>query len=187
MRHFLIYYGGGQWHGHNVAYLACAETPLAAIQTYLREVDGLEVTEAGAVCWRGGRAERWYPHALAYIEAAYRPYREWLIREIPAPAWSQPIVEVMCGEEAGRVGDYVAQCRPLLRQEFPRSRARAFVWYLRDGVMVVFYQPTRKDDIRVQRRFVRRWEDREYQPWNSGYQELLDQLYLGPGSASAPD
>jgi hypothetical protein len=181
VRHFLIYYGGGPHHGHNVAYLACAETPLAAIQECLREVAGVEITEAGAVCWRGGRPERWYPHALAYVEANYRPWHEWLIQEIPTSAWSQPIAEVMCGEDAGDVEYHVEQCRPLLRQEFPRSRARAFVWYLRDGVMVVFYQLTRKHDIRVLRRFVRRWEGREYLPWEGSYPELLDQLYLGPG------
>lgn len=50
MRHFLIFYGGGQGHGHNVAYLACAETPLAAIQEYFRDVDGLEVIAEGAGC-----------------------------------------------------------------------------------------------------------------------------------------
>lgn len=186
MRHFLIYYGGGQWQGHNVACLAHAETPLAATHEYLREIDGLEITQAGAVCWRGGRAERWYPHALAYIEAAYRPCREWLIREIPAGAWTKPIAEVMCGEEQGAVEYYAAQCRPLLRQELPRSRARAFLWFLRDGVMVVFYQTTRKDDIRVLRRFVRSWEDGEYRPWDGTYQELLDQLYLGPVLAPDP-
>lgn len=182
MRHFLIYYGGGQGHGHNVAFLACAETPLAAIHTYLQSEDGATVTDEGEILVDVEGVQRRYPHALAFIETAYRPWREWLIREIPERAWSQPLTEVMCGEAEGDVDEDIRKCRDLFPDEKHRS-AWAFAWYLRDGMLVTFYEMTDDGEIQVIIRFIRRWVDGAFRPWRGSYEELLDQLFLGPQTA----
>src|SRR5947209_8560293 len=139
-KHYLIFTGGRGYH--SVVYLLRAPTLLGAIQRFLQE-ENSQVTFGpdGSVREPDGRRVLTYPHPLAYVEAQYKTHEEWQIRELPEWVWEREYTEdIFCGENADDIEWHVERCRPLLRQEFPRSRVPAFVWYLRDGALVTFYR-----------------------------------------------
>jgi hypothetical protein len=168
---------------HPVVYLSQSESPLEAIRAYIREEEpGAEFGADGSlrVAWDG--YEVMYPHPLAYVEAACKSLGEWQIRELPVEPARAPLTEAFCGEDTSDVAAHLDACRPLLRRQFPRSRAPGFLWYLRDGLLVTCYRKRRPGEIQVLARFVRRWDaGGDYVLWNGDYEELLGGLYLGPG------
>jgi hypothetical protein len=179
-RHFLIYEHSTC---HPMVYLASAGTAVEAMTAYLRErVPKARMEPNGAITLWEGHSEVRYPHPLACIEALWKTAGEWQMRELPAGTYNATLVEAFCGEDPENVAYHLAKCRPLLRQEFPRSRAPGFIWYLTDGVLVTFYRRRRCGRPEVLRRFVRRWDrDVDYLPWDGDHASLTDDLYLGPG------
>lgn len=126
---------------HSVIYFVRGTSVTNAIWNYLHEerepyitlqTDG-SVQDDGLV----------YPHPLAYVEARYKIVSEWQIRRLPEWVWTSRIVEAFCGESEDGPPDIINRCRPLLRQTHPRSRAKAFVWYLEQGTLVTFYRETK--------------------------------------------
>lgn len=178
-RRFLIYTRHGP---HPIVCLASAAEPEQALRAYIRQQHPDATLEAGGAVWfRDGRSEYRFPHPLAYVEAVEKASHEWQLREVPEAAFGAELAEVFCGEDADNVEAHLLTCRALLRQEFPRSRAPGFVWYLRDGVLVTFYRRRALWRIEVLLRYLRRWAGSgEYVPWTGSYPDLLDDLYLGP-------
>lgn len=122
-------------------------------------------------------------HPLAYIESVYKTTREWQIRALPEWAWQDAFVEAFCGEEvAGGPSEVIDDCRTVFARDFPRRRARAFVWYLRSGILVTFYQKGRRSRIDVLRRYLWSLEGDGHviQAWNGDYDEIIDALRLEP-------
>ena len=121
--------------GHTYINFAYAETPLAAIHNYLNseEMGGLLNEDGSVSVEHGSRKVVDYPHPLAYIEARYKQHHEWQIREIPNWVLTTDYSEGVSGEDAGYIHTYVDDCLPHFRRLFPRVRARAFIWYLRQG------------------------------------------------------
>jgi hypothetical protein len=87
------------------------------------------------------------------------------------------------------------RCRLLLRQEFPRSRAKAFLWYLQDGALVTFYRRTGPFQIEVLRRYLHGSAEPAIQPWTGTYDDILAQMWrswywwdgsLPPGKDEVP-
>jgi hypothetical protein len=178
MRHFAILISGGG--RHSVVFLLTALTPLDALFQYLRYEDSqLTFNDDGTVDDRHERIH--YEHPLAYIEEAYRSYGEWQLREFPERAFSEPCAEIACGERPADIEGYVEQCRPLFRKSHPRSRARAFVWYLRSGPLVTFYRKKGRYRVEVLARYLLDLEQRRgFIPWTGTHPEIFDQLWLGP-------
>jgi hypothetical protein len=171
---------------HPVVFLARGSRPADAMCAYIRESEGnAELEPDGSLMVRNGRRECRYAHPIEYLEATIRTSGEWQIREVPHAATTAALAEVFCGEDARDVEYHLKACIRLLRREIPRSRARGFLWYLTDGVLITFYRPTRQDRIEVLRRYIRVWEGEgvTYEPWTGSYEELEDRLYLGPGPA----
>src|SRR4051812_34323677 len=128
-RAFIIFSGGRG--NHSDVYSVRASTPLAAIQRWMLEMSwDLVFRPDGSVLMPNGRKPILYPHPLAYIEANEKVFTEWQIREIPVGAWEKECEGLFCGECAYDIEGHVERCLPIFRQEFPRSRSRAFVWYL---------------------------------------------------------
>jgi hypothetical protein len=184
-KQFLIFSRSGD--GHSVVELVRARSPLEAIQRLMKEQkDHLIFCQDGSVVMPYGRRKIHYPHPLAYIEANEKVHGEWQIREVPEWVWSSDYEEAFCGEDASDIEWCLKFCRPVLRQELPRSRAPGFVWYLRDGALVTFYRRTRSFEIEVLRRYLIAKSARRgmkangtlVSRWTGGYPELLDQLYL---------
>lgn len=170
---------------HPMVYLSRAPSATEAVAAYLQqEIDWLEVRPDGSVRCQGGED---YPHVLAAIEAECKRFGEWQIRVLPEGAEQAPLTEAFCGEDPSDVEYHLQRCRPLLRQTHPRSRAPGFIWYLRNGVMVVFFKKTRRGGMEVLARFVRRrdWPGLEYRPWSGTYEDLIEDLYLGRAGASS--
>jgi hypothetical protein len=96
------------------------------------------------------------------------------------------LTEVFCGEDL-TVDQYVAECRPLLRTEFPRSRAKAFVWYTTRGPLVSFYTGANPATYRVLRRYLIP-QDNGWQPvaWEGDYWDLCRELDLGTVPETRP-
>lgn len=76
----------------------------------------------------------------------------------------------------------IALCRPLFRQRFPRSRARAFTWYLRDGPLVTFHRrrhPKRTWPIEVLARYHLPWDTwPKVREWDGTLDDILESLAI---------
>ena len=161
-RLFLIF---EHWTAHPVVYLSCAPDPLDAISNYIRDDSGVQFNSDGSLEFQDDGKQFWYPHPLAYIEANFKLLGEWQIREVPKGATEARLTEAFCGEDPSDVEYHLSVCRRLLRRERPRSRARGFLWYVQDGVIVTFYRKTGPFQIEVLGRYVRRWNgDGDYVP-----------------------
>ena len=169
---------------HSYVDFARAETPLAALQQFLLGNWGqqLSLREDGSVSLGLGSRTVSYPHPLSLIEAEYKTQGEWKIREFPPAILNADFAEGFCGEDVRWIDTYFDACRPHLRREFPRSRAKAFLWYLHKGVLVTFYRRKSADHIETLRRFRHHWDGHEQkltiEPWDGGYDDLLAQLSI---------
>jgi hypothetical protein len=167
--------------GHSYADFAYAETPLEAIQrSLLHGCDQLSLENDGSLILDMGRTRIRYPHALAYIEAEYKTQGEWQMREIPQGVLEADYAEGFCGEDTGWIDEYFDACRPYLRRDFPRSRAKAFLWYLKKGALVTFYKRINPNEIQILRRYRYHWDGQNLtiDSWEGSYNELLEQLLI---------
>lgn len=151
-----------------------------------------------------------YPHSLAFIESHYKSndkYDElqwsekekkllngscWEIRVLPAEALDVEIAEVFCSAEPWSIGEYIRLCRSEFRKRYPRSRARAFVWYLNDGPLVTFHRRQNKAHdrpIEIVGRYLISWQRQHWprpyaltqemvQEWHGNYDDILSRLHI---------
>ena len=72
------------------------------------------------------------------------------------------------------------QCRPTFREAFPKLRARAFVWYLKDGPLVTFHRrvhPRRRWPVEIIARYLLPWDEwGQVRPWHGNYDDILEQM-----------
>ena len=122
-----------------------------------------------------------YPHPLAYIEAIFKTDGEWQIRELPDWTWQDDFGEIFCGESEDGPPAVIAECRVPFAQELPDVEAEAFVWYLKAGTLVTFYQrETYK--IKVLKRYVWNWDGTEVtiKEWDGDHEAIITALSLVP-------
>lgn len=175
---YLIYFRGrnGNFGGHAVVHLVEASTPTDALWRYLwravdsdivRRPDG-SIEEAGIV----------YAHPLDLIEAGFKRYGEWQMRLLLEPTPEEPCAEAFCGEDADNVADVIAECR----RKFGTKRAKAFVWYLREGMLVTFYRKGKPYRIKVLERYLCSYAGGKItiKPWKGDHKDLMDALHLLP-------
>jgi hypothetical protein len=179
MRRYVIFEAGGPDRRHSAVYLSRGTSVEVAIRRWVDAAWGSDIIEwhsDGSLTERFGRATIQYPHVLALIEANYRIRTEWQIRELPEWMLDLSVAEIFCGEDA-TVNRYVETCRPLLRAEFPRSRAKAFVWHTVNGPLVTFYTGRNARQYRVLRRYLLATDSVWIPaPWNGDYDDLCRQL-----------
>ena len=201
MEHFIIF---ERSFGHCVTYLVQAiSLKEASIKFAVREFR-CKVQEDGTIIFNQHR----YSHPLELIEAEYKwhaRYDElqwdkkqnkllngssWEIRGLPAAAWESEAAEVFCSADTFSIGSYIELCRLALRKRLPHSRARAFVWYLKDGPLVTFYRG--KFDtgpIEIVGRYLIPWQRQHYpnpytitedmvQEWHGSFDDVLDQMHI---------
>ena len=134
-------------------------------------VDNLSIPAGGFV----------YEHPLAYIEAEHKIYGEWQIRELPDWTLDQLASEVFCGESSDGTAEIISVCRKELLKKVPRSRARAFVWYLRGRRMLVtFYRKAKPFRIEIVARFLWTWDGvtEQVTEWTGDYHRLMSDLNI---------
>ena len=168
-------------NSHSYVDFACAETPLMAMRQFLLNAWGqqLRLGDDDSLVLNSGSKPVLYPHPLALIESEYKTMGEWQIREFSEAVLNADFAEGFCGEDVGWIDTYYDDCRPHLRREFPRSRAKAFLWYLNEGALVTFYRRKGPGPIDILRRYWHHWDGRNLtiEPWNGGYDDLLRQLF----------
>ena len=175
MKHYVIYRHPAE--SHSTVYLVCGENAEAAIRAWLQWDVGVPLHPDLAGDLDELRPRTRYPHVLALLEAVEKTCGEWQIREVREGAFERPCEEIFCGEHPHDVADYVEWARARLRKEVPRVRVRAFVWYLRSGVLVTFYRQPNVFRIEVVRRYLVKGRH-EVEPWEGTYADLMDQLLL---------
>jgi hypothetical protein len=179
-RHFVVFSGGRG--GHSVIHFVAANDLLSAIKQIIGYEDSDVVFNPDGTVTMLSDAPRpvVYPHPLAYIEASDKASREWQIRELPERVWTDAVAEVFCGENALDVEVYIEECRPLLRKQHPRSRAKAFIWYVKEGVIVTFFKCKGWYQIEVLARYLIPFglPPGHAQPWSGTYDDLLDMLLV---------
>jgi hypothetical protein len=186
LRHFIIFQ---RTDGHCATWLMRAATLREALLKYaLEEFMGAELQEDGSIAVEDGYGGKsLYEHPLAAIESEAKTFNGgcgwngWEIRELQEQHWQAGFAEVFCSENPFDVQDYIELCRPLLRQRHPRSRARAFVWYLNDGPLVTFYRPTRPKrrwPIEILGRYQLPWATYpQVHEWSGTYEDILEQMF----------
>lgn len=149
-----------------------------------------------------------YSHPLAYIESLCKSNdkfdelqvrdkdnqllngQSWEIRALPAEALNAEVADVFCSAEPWSLNGYISLCRAEFRKKHPRSRARAFVWYLNDGPLVTFHRRLNKahrSPIEIVGRYLIPWQRQHWprpytlsqemvQEWHGTYDDLLEQL-----------
>lgn len=171
-RRYLIF----ESNTHPVVYFVQAPSVMEAIKTYIRGLSNrISINNEGVVQDGDDR----YPHPLAYVEAALKIYGEWQIREMPDQVWKDQFAEAFCGEGEYGVVSVIAECRERFAAEFPHTRAKAFVWYFKEGTLITFYRK-RKYQIRVIRRYLWNWDGskKTLEEWAEDYEAILDNLLL---------
>jgi len=117
-------------------------------------------------------------------------HQSWQINEAGYPADKHGVVPLLCSYEPSSIANYIELCRGIFRKAHPRSRARAFVWYLRHGPLVTFYRnrdPNLDKPLEIAARYLIRWQKDKYpQPysltpemieeWPGTYDDILEQL-----------
>jgi hypothetical protein len=174
--------------GHCVTWLVVASSLREAIQKWIGDVryDGTISDIITSDDGYGGQIV--YDHPLAYIESEEKPcyngteWNGWEIRKLHPKHFEADVAEVFCSEEPYSVEGYIEKCRPSLRLLYPRSRAKGFVWYLKDGPLVTFYRPKNKRrrwPIEVLCRFHLRWKQwNNILEWHGSYDDILSQMSI---------
>ncbi len=159
------------------------------MQYALNQRAGAELREDGGIAVDNGYGGKTiYEHPLACIEAEEKTWNGgaswngWEIRQLQPQHWEAPLAEVFCSENPYDIEGYIACCRPLLRQCHPRSRARAFVWYLHEGPLVTFYRAAQRGQrgpIEVLGRYLLPWKQwPQPQEWTGTYDAILEQMVM---------
>lgn len=204
MLHFIIF---ERQFGHCATTLLRAHSLKEALTKFAIEENGVEAKSDGSLVSGDGLV---YPHPLALIESEYKSHDKfdelqwdtkndkllngacWEIRALPAEAWDAEIAEVFCSAEPWSLGEYISLCRTELRKKYPRSRARAFVWYLEDGPMVTFHRRQNRADaqpIEVMGRYIIPWQRQHWpnpysltpemvQEWHGTFDDVLTQMRI---------
>lgn len=187
-KHFIVF---RRTSGHCVTWLLRAPSLREALLKYVLTDDiGAELREDGSLAVYNGYGEyTLYAHPLACIEGGakcggeIRDWRGWEIRQLQQAHWEADFAEVFCSENPYDIQHYIELCRPLLRQRYPRSRARAFVWYLNTGPLVTFYREKRRGRRRPIEVLGRYHLPGETWPqvveWHGTYDDILEQMTIG--------
>ncbi len=173
-KRYLIFEGDA----HSIVYFVQALTATDALKDYIEGLGNRVVVNNGGSVQDG---ESSYPHPLAYIEATAKTHGEWQIREMPDWVWQGRFVEAFCGESAYGVSAVVAECRERFEAAFPRVRARAFVWYFKEGTLVTFYRMKARQMTVIQR-YLWDWDGNKktLEEWTGDYEAIMDGLLLEP-------
>ncbi|HTE18956.1 MAG TPA: hypothetical protein VK689_11330 [Armatimonadota bacterium] len=189
MKHFIIFF---RTRGHCVTYLVRAASLRDALVRYITENSGCELLPDGGIRTGDGYGG-WihYSHPLECIESEEKSRDDeatgWEIRELTDAHWSADYAEVFCSANPSEVEHHAALCLPLFRQRFPRSRARAFTWYLKDGPLVTFHRrryPKRTWPIEVLARYHLPWDMwPKVREWDGTLDDILESMAITyPGS-----
>jgi len=187
LKHFIIF---RRTSGHCVTWLMRAPSLREALIKYaLKECSGAELREDGSIAVDDGYSGRTiYTHPLACIEGEMKTWsgddwHGWEVRQLQQEHWDADFAEVFCSENPFDLALYIELSRPLLRQRHPRSRARAFVWYLTDGILVTFYRHARKGrrwPVELLGRYHlpgQKWP--EAVEWHGSYEDILEKIVIG--------
>jgi hypothetical protein len=179
LKHFIMFQRTG---GHCTTWLVRAPTLRDAMQQYvLAQGAQAELLKDGSLSVDDGYGGKIvYAHPLACIEAEEKTWAGWEVRELQEEHWQAGFAEVFCSENPHDLKEHIQHCLPLLRQRYPRSRARAFVWYLRDGPLVTFYRRAyqrRRRRIEILVRYHIPWTEwpRAYE-WEGTHDTILEQM-----------
>ncbi|MFN3649943.1 MAG: hypothetical protein ACK47B_10200 [Armatimonadota bacterium] len=172
--------------GHCVTWLVQATDLREALVRFLLDAwgDAGELLPDGSLVDDDGLGWRVvYTHPLQAIEANYKICEDWEIRSLDEPSLQAEVAEVFCSADPSDLDKHISAARRALREAHPRSRARAFVWYLRSGPLVTFYRrPRRGAVLEIVARYLLPWKDwPNARPWTGSYDDLLGELFLGPG------
>lgn len=153
--------------------------------TYSVKYKGAERLEDGSLRTGDGYGgEITYSHPLECFEAEEKA-DGWNgntaeIRELRESDLNKPFAEPFWSADPDDIKTCIEVCRPLFRAAFPASRAKAFVWPLKEGSLVTFHRrknPKRRWPIEIIARYLITWGSWEHvRPWHGTYDDILEQM-----------
>ena len=158
----------------SVVHIVQGETLAAAVWNYIiRDQTEAALQPDGSVFAWGVN----YPHPLAYIERWHKTEGEWQIRDLPDWAWSDASAQVFTDKGPDDVAQALESCLDKFLKRFPKADAQWFVWPLKTGVLVTFYQ-TKHLELKIMRRYLWQWNGKRETivEWKGDFAQLAEEL-----------
>ena len=170
---------------HSIVYFVQANSLTQAICKYIADQNRNVVFHADGTLQE---ADLYFPHPLAYIENREKVNGEWQIRELPEWVFQGPVVEAFCGESQDGPASVIAQCRKRFREAFPKARARAFVWYFKQGTLVTFFRRKNPWEVVILKRYLWDWDGNKLtvEDWEGDYEQIIASLDIVPIRQGVP-
>lgn len=181
MKHYVIFF---RTYAHCAMFFVHAASLVEAMVIYSIQYKGVELLENGSLkSGDGWGGDVIYSHTLECIESEERADgwngNSWEIQELKDTDWNTPFAEAFWSNDPDDIKTWIEMARPIFRAAFPKSRAKAFVWYLKEGILVTFHRrksPTRRWPIEIMARYLLPWKDKDrVQPWHGTYDDILAQ------------
>jgi hypothetical protein len=178
MKHYIIYRNKSSPD----AYFACAESPRQALRNYALQTFATQDNAGNLKLNLPGKRPQVFSHELEAIECCEKAVaQEWSMQEVRAKDWMRPVADGFCGYNKFEVQNYIKFCREKFgdTDDLPKG---AFVWYLKSGPLVTFFQPRRAGVIQpsdIKLRFLLPWVTyADVVRWSGDYDQLLSELSI---------
>jgi hypothetical protein len=176
MNHYIIYRN----LIHPDAYFACAPTAREAMRNYALQTFAAEDSNGLLKLNLPGKRKQTFSCELEAIECCEKAVAQtWSMQLVPPDNWGLKIADSFCGYNPGDIDWYVNLCRNRFG-ESSNLPSGSFVWYMKVGVLVTFFQPRRgkiilPTDIKV--RILIRWTNSGHpEEWTGDYEQLLSEM-----------
>ncbi|BDI31662.1 hypothetical protein CCAX7_37130 [Capsulimonas corticalis] len=168
--HYLIF----EKSAHAVIHIIQGGTLTEALWNYIvRDQTEATLQEDGSVFAWGTL----YPHPLSYIERWHKIEGDWQIRDLPDWAWSDPSAQVFADKGPYNTALATESCLAKFRKRFPKADAQFFVWPLKTGVLVTFYQQKHLE-LKIMKRYLWVWDGKreKISEWKGDEAQLAEEL-----------
>ncbi len=182
MKHYAVFAA----HAHPTVWLIHAETLTAALVAYIEDSWGPNLSyhegKWGVPDGWGGQSV--YGHPLECLEDTEKYDCTWNITELTKNHGNAPVAEAMAADNPWEIAEYVKVASEARPHPQPGRKPRTFVWYLRDGPLVTFYERNRKKKghrIKIIARVLIPWATwPQVMEWTGTYDDIVEQLSVGP-------
>jgi hypothetical protein len=177
-KHFIIFMRSDP---HSVVWFARQKTVEEAFVAYALDAFA-HFTAEGLLAGQDEEGNEYtFSHPVQAIEMQVKGGAEWQIREVNDHDWNANFAEIFCSEDAYSIEEYIEICLEAFSKELALDKNKAFVWYLKNGPLVCFYEDLKDGSLRISvthRFHIARETYPRVEPWHGNYDDLLNQLLI---------
>ena len=163
---------------HTLIHIVQGDTLTDALWNYIvgDQTEAARLSDGSVVAWGAT-----YPHPLAYIERWSKIEGEWSVRALADRAWSASCAQVHVDKGPDDTAAALDACLAKFVKRYPKADAEWFVWPLKTGTLVTFYQKKHLD-LKVMKRYLYHWNGKKetVAEWKGDYAQLAEELDTQP-------